>query len=44
MTNPFFKNTGPYDINYLLTSINLGSQKFPEEKTVSYTHLRAHET
>ena len=32
MTNPFFKNTGPYDINYLLTLINLSSQKFPEEK------------
>ena len=39
MTNPFFKNTGPYDINYLLTSINLGNQKFPEEKIIDIKDL-----
>ena len=32
MSNPFFKNTGPHDINHLLTLINLTNQKFPNEK------------
>jgi len=32
MTNPFFKNTGPYDINNLLKSIDLKGQNFLEEK------------
>ena len=32
MTNPFFKNTGPYDINHLLKSIDLKGQNFLEEK------------
>ena len=31
MNNPFFKNTGPHEINYLLKSINFkANQKFPE--------------
>ena len=30
MYNPFFKNTGPYDINKLLKLINLNSKKYPE--------------
>ena len=31
MNNPFFKNTGPHEINYLLKSINLkANQNFPE--------------
>ena len=32
MPNPFFKNTGPYDVNYLLTSINLTNQKFSNQQ------------
>ena len=32
MTNPFFKNTGPYNINYLLKSINLNNYNFPDHK------------
>ena len=32
MSNPFFKNTGPHEINHLLTSIGLKNQKFSEEK------------
>jgi len=32
MKNPFFKNTGPYEINYLLKSINFKSnQTFPKD-------------
>ena len=32
MSNPFFNNTGPHEINSLLNSINLKNQKFSEEK------------
>ena len=32
MNNPFFKNTGPYDINKLLKLINLQNDNFPENK------------
>ena len=32
MSNPFFKNTGPHDINHLLILINITNQKFPNEK------------
>ena len=32
MSNPFFKNTGPYEINDLLKSIDLKDQNFSEEK------------
>ncbi len=32
MPNHFFKNTGPHNINYLLTSINLTNQNFPDEQ------------
>ena len=32
MVNPFFKNTGPYDINVLLNLISLKSDKYPEKK------------
>ena len=39
MNNPFFKNTGPYDINYLLDSINLNNQKFSNEKISNIADL-----
>ncbi len=32
MSNPFFKNTGPYDINDLLKSINLNKNNFSKIK------------
>ena len=32
MVNPFFKNTGPYDINELLNLIDLECDKHPEKK------------
>ena len=32
MSNPFFKNTGPYDINYLAKALKLKSEKFASEK------------
>jgi len=32
MINPFFKNTGPYEINDLLKLISLKNQSFPNEK------------
>ena len=32
MSNPFFKNTGPYEINQLLQLIGLINQNFPQEK------------
>ena len=30
MSNPFFKNTGPYKINELLKSVNLQNYNFSE--------------
>ena len=32
MTNPFFKNTGPYELNFLLKTINLKNDCLPEKK------------
>ena len=32
MTNPFFKNTGPYEINQLLQSIGFENKKFSKDK------------
>ena len=32
MTNPFFKNTGPYELNFLLKTINLENANLPQEK------------
>ena len=32
MVNPFFKNTGPHDINYLLKTIDLKKDNYPEDK------------
>ena len=39
MSNPFFRNTGPYEINNLLKSINLDSQAFPNEKILDIKDL-----
>ena len=32
MVNPFFKNTGPYDLNYLLKAIRLNDNDIPNDK------------
>ena len=32
MTNPFFKNTGPYEINDLLKLISIKNQSISNEK------------
>ena len=32
MINPFFKNTGPHNLNYLLKSIDLKNNNIPEDK------------
>ena len=32
MINPFFKNTGPYEINDLLKLISIKDSSFPDEK------------
>ena len=32
MVNPFFKNTGPHDINYLLKAINLKIDGLTDDK------------
>ena len=32
MSNPFFKNTGPHKISFLITSIGLKNQKFKDDK------------
>ena len=31
MNNPFFKNTGPHDINYLLKTININGTNFSDQ-------------
>ena len=42
MTNPFFKNTGPYEINFLLKSIDFRTtQNFSEEKINDIKDLNA---
>ena len=32
MTNPFFKNTGPHNLNYLLKAIDLKDNNFTDDK------------
>ena len=32
MINPFFKNTGPYDISFLLKAINLSDENLSDNK------------
>ena len=34
MINPFFKNTGPYNINFLLKTINLKNKNLPDDKII----------
>ena len=32
MTNPFFKNTGPHSINFLLKATGLKNENLPNDK------------
>ena len=40
-TNPFFKNTGPHSINYLITSIGLNDNDFPDDKIIDIKDLNS---
>ncbi len=41
MPNSFFKNTGPYEINFLLKSINLTGQVFSSDKVIDIKDLHS---
>ena len=41
MTNPFFKNTGPYTINFLLKTINLDNNDLSDDKIADIKDLNS---
>ncbi len=41
MTNPFFKNTGPHNINFLLKTINLKNHNLPDDKITDIKDLNS---
>ena len=41
MINPFFKNTGPHDINFLLKNINLKNDNLPDDKITDIKDLNS---
>ncbi len=41
MTNPFFKNTGPHNLNFLLNSINLKNDNLPDDKITDIKDLNS---
>ena len=41
MTNPFFKNTGPYELNFLLKTIDLKNDNFPDDKITDIKDLNS---
>ena len=41
MINPFFKNTGPHNINFLLKTINLKNENFPDDKITDIKDLNS---
>ena len=43
MVNPFFKNTGPHNLNYLLKSIDLKDNDYPEDKINDIKDLNSSE-
>ena len=43
MINPFFKNTGPHNINFLLKSINLKNDNLPDDKITDIKDLNSSE-
>ena len=41
MINPFFKNTGPHSINFLLKTINLKNSDFSDDKITDIKDLNS---
>ena len=41
MINPFFKNTGPHNINFLLKAINLKSNNLPDDQIADIKDLNS---
>ena len=41
MINPFFENTGPHNINYLVKSIKLNTQKFLDDEITDIKDLNS---
>ena len=41
MVNPFFKNTGPHNINFLLKTINLKNYNLPDHKITDIKDLNS---
>ena len=41
MNNPFFKNTGPHSINFLLKTINLNNKALPDDKITDIKDLNS---
>ena len=41
MVNPFFKNTGPHNINFLLKKINLKNYNFPNDQVTDIKDLNS---
>ena len=41
MFNPFFKNTGPHDINFLLEAVNLKKDNLPNDKVTDIKDLNS---
>ena len=41
MINPFFENTGPHNINYLIKSIKLNTQKFLDDEITDIKDLNS---
>lgn len=39
MDNPFFKSTGPHNINHLIKLLNLSDNKFPDENVINIKDL-----
>ena len=41
MINPFFKNTGPHSINFLLKAIDFENDNFPDDKIIDIKDLNS---
>ena len=41
MINPFFKNTGPHNINFLLKTINLKNTNLPDDQIIDIKDLNS---
>ena len=41
MVNPFFKNTGPHNINFLLKTINLKNYNLPDDQITDIKDLNS---